>query len=274
MRYLICSFVLNWILFNSVWACPSGQLCDRHTDTAQGITAYLDNAKPFPITVSVDLTLINMAPIQPIPPAILIPAGQSRVLFRLQKQDRTRPWRWNYTYVYKNGSFQARHDESYSYALPFATGSRSLVIQGFNGTFSHFGESSYCVDWDLPTGSFIRAAREGVVVNLKEDSDQGGPDRSRFGNLANYVMIQHPDGTMGEYLHLQQNGSLVPLGLRVVRGQVIARSGNTGFSSGPHLHFCVTSPIDGRSRRSFPVVFETTEGPRITPIKGQVYTAR
>ncbi|MGB8169537.1 MAG: M23 family metallopeptidase [Chthoniobacteraceae bacterium] len=44
---------------------------------------------------------------------------------------------------------------------------------------------------------------------------------------------------MGEYLHLQKNGVLVKVGDEVQAGDLVARSGNTGCSTGPHLHFHV-----------------------------------
>jgi murein DD-endopeptidase MepM/ murein hydrolase activator NlpD len=67
------------------------------------------------------------------------------------------------------------------------------------------------------------------------------------------------DGALGEYLHLQKNGVLVKVGDEVQAGDLVARSGNTGCSTGPHLHFHVRQPLDGSTWRSVPVRFWTTE---------------
>src|SRR5690606_150933 len=61
----------------------------------------------------------------------------------------------------------------------------------------------------------------------------------RYGGRANYVRILHADGTMALYAHLKPEGVLVRVGQRVRQGQQIALSGNTGFSTAPHLHFVV-----------------------------------
>jgi murein DD-endopeptidase MepM/ murein hydrolase activator NlpD len=58
-------------------------------------------------------------------------------------------------------------------------------------------------------------------------------------NWGNAVRIRHPGGFASWYFHIQTNGVLVKVGDTVQRGQPIAISGNTGRTSGPHLHFQV-----------------------------------
>ncbi|MCO6717057.1 M23 family metallopeptidase, partial [Streptomyces sp. CHB19.2] len=55
----------------------------------------------------------------------------------------------------------------------------------------------------------------------------------------NFVRILHDDGTMSVYLHLQRGSIKVAEGQWVRTGQPLASSGNTGRSTGPHLHFVV-----------------------------------
>jgi murein DD-endopeptidase MepM/ murein hydrolase activator NlpD len=72
----------------------------------------------------------------------------------------------------------------------------------------------------------------------------------RFKNSANYVIVRHSDGTYGEYLHLQPNAAMVRLGETVQAGQPIAHSGNSGYSSRPHLHFGVFRIREDNTRES------------------------
>ena len=74
------------------------------------------------------------------------------------------------------------------------------------------------------------------MIDTKDDGNQGGPS-THFAKHANYVVILHSDGTTGEYYHLKYKGVAVSRGQSVQQGQLIGYSGNTGFSSLPHLHF-------------------------------------
>lgn len=96
------------------------------------------------------------------------------------------------------------------------------------------------MDFAVPVGSTVRSAASGVVTRV---GSQGA-----YGNT---VMVRHKDGTTALYAHLA--GSGVKAGQRVKAGQAIARSGNTGRSTGAHLHFEIRtrdrygSDIDPRS---------------------------
>ena len=130
--------------------------------------------------------------------------------------------------------------EDVVYALPMDEGSRWQVGQGFHGGFSHADEQNrYAVDLVVPTGTPILAARDGVVMQVESAFDRSGLNKEKYGERANLVRVLHDDGTMAVYAHLQENGVYVRVGERVTVGQQIAASGNTGYSSGPHLHFCV-----------------------------------
>ena len=95
----------------------------------------------------------------------------------------------------------------------------------------------------------------------------------KFQKCANFILIQHSDGTIGIYGHLKKGGNKVKVGDRVKAGDLIGLSGNTGFTNGPHLHFSVFKSKDGRERLSLPVKFQSTEHGAISLVSGESYTA-
>lgn len=134
------------------------------------------------------------------------------------------------------GRVDALHDNDYTYMSPLQPASEYRIVQGFNGKFSHSGASRYALDFAAPVGTPILAAREGIVIDTKDDGNKGGPT-PKFAKYANYVVILHSDGTTGEYYHLKHKGVAVTRGQNVQQGQLIGYTGDTGFSSLPHLHF-------------------------------------
>ena len=101
---------------------------------------------------------------------------------------------------------------------------------------------------------------------------RAGTDAKRDMSLANVVRILHDDGTYAIYAHLNWNSIRVRLGDHVQRGEYIADSGNTGFSSGPHLHFVVVRNA-GMSMSSIPVRFAGADASPVAPVSGQALTA-
>ena len=123
---------------------------------------------------------------------------------------------------------------AYRYAFAWRGGPFRLT-QGPNGSFSHTdSKSRYAMDIAMPEGTPIIAARSGVVVKTENEQVGRGSDAS-----GNFVRVQHDDGTQGVYLHLKQGSVSVHVGQPVAVGSALALSGNTGNSSGPHLHFVV-----------------------------------
>lgn len=149
-------------------------------------------------------------------------------------------------------------DTSYIYQLPFTLGKKSFMAQGYNGVFSHRGEFS--IDFKLKKGAPVLAARGGVVLRTKDDSDKGGISNKYIFD-ANYVIIRHEDGSEAGYWHLKHKGVAVSEGDTVQAGQVIGYCGSTGYSSGPHLHFWVYMYKDSRLY-TVPTRFMTPKGPR------------
>ncbi|MFI6015922.1 M23 family metallopeptidase [Streptomyces sp. NPDC051243] len=84
-------------------------------------------------------------------------------------------------------------------------------------------------DFAVPSGTQVVAAHGGTVVKA---GGNGAGDGPAYGNA---IVIKHGNGTFSQYAHLSRID--VKIGQVVKTGQNIARSGNTGNSSGPHLHF-------------------------------------
>ncbi len=147
-------------------------------------------------------------------------------------------------------------DTSVVYALPYPKGVAHFVIQGYKSKFSHKGRLN--LDFMMKKGSDVTAARAGVVVRVEERYTEGGVNKKYF-RFANQVIVAHSDGSLAMYAHLQHNGALVAVGDTVKQGQLIAKSGSTGYSALPHLHFAVWVPSGGR-RAELPTRFLTRGG--------------
>ena len=156
------------------------------------------------------------------------------------------------------------------YRLPIPVGESSLITQGNCGPFTHAGRHRYAYDFDLEVGRTLVAMRGGEVIELEESFVDF---EATAINQANFVRVQHADGTVADYVHLMHQGVLVDLGETVAAGQPIALSGVTGFTNGfPHLHLVVFACDDDCD--SVPVTFNNVAPPAPGGLQaGVVYTA-
>lgn len=146
---------------------------------------------------------------------------------------------------------------SYVYDLPYPTGTSYLMVQGYFTQFTHKRRAA--LDFKMPVGAVISAARDGVVLRIKKDGRQGGIRKSNRAH-ANYIVIQHADSSRAGYWHLKYNGVFVNVGDTVEKGQPIGLSGNTGYTYFPHLHFIVWGFDSNRKFTQIPTRFRTEEG--------------
>ena len=152
----------------------------------------------------------------------------------------------------------AQRPAPYAYALPYPYGQTFSVLQGFHGAFSHKGSNEYAVDFDCPVATPRARGAPGDGVVASNASAQGSGTTADYLDYkrTNFVIVLHDDGTLGEYMHLapsERRGQARPARRAATE---LALSGNTGFSSTPHLHFQVmTAGDDGiprpRSRSSW-----------------------
>ena len=223
----------------------------------------------------------NLEPAEATSGVVVLPAAESPnaqgpgvVLTTLAILDPTRPYHRAIALHERFGDPQAR-PTPYAYRLPYPAGKTFAVLQGFHGAFSHRGSNEYAVDFDCPVATRVLAARPGTVIASNAAAQGAGttPDFLEY-SRTNFVLVLHDDGTLGEYMHLAPSGIEVAPGQRVERGQELGLSGNTGFSSTPHLHFQVmTAADDGIAARSFPIRFAVAPDRIEAPVQGRAYPA-
>lgn len=210
----------------------------------QGSTTilYADNPELYPGSVSFTFELENMR-FSESPREVFVVPPQS-IKFKIGEITLAGngSYRFSYKYRLAMGDVNKKYDKNYVYDLPFQKGQTYKLFQGYNGKLSHMGENS--LDFTMPEGTEIVAAREGTVVEVVQQHNISCP-RQECEKYNNYIMILHPDGTFANYVHIKQNGAKFKPGDKVKKGDVIAYSGGVGWSSGPHLHFiCFTGGFD------------------------------
>jgi murein DD-endopeptidase MepM/ murein hydrolase activator NlpD len=194
-------------------------------------------------------------------------------LFPLERVRTSEPVQLEYGFQYLHGRPGAKHSPEQPYRLPYALASDFVVSQAFPDTVTHTDAANrHAVDFVMPIGTGVYAARAGVVIEVASDYFESGVDLAVDGPRANIVRIVHTDGTMALYAHLNWNSIRVVPGQRVARGEQLADSGNTGFSTGPHLHFVVQRNAGG-IMESVPIEFSGPGGGSLTVAKGDQPTA-
>ena len=216
---------------------------------AAGETLLVRNDLYAPVEIELRLDKVSNAAGAPDEPIRWVLPPRSKIrLVTLAPLEADKPLRYKPRLRYAMGDPRLQ-PLVYRYPLPWRGGPFKLT-QGANGRYSHFTpKGRYAMDIAMPEGTPILASRGGMVV--KTENHQSGRGNNPSGN---YVRILHDDGTMGVYLHLMRGSVSVREGQRVAAGTPIARSGNTGNSTGPHLHFVVQRNV-GLALESIPFNF-------------------
>jgi murein DD-endopeptidase MepM/ murein hydrolase activator NlpD len=273
-------FLLSFFLCASAWSEQDVvRVSDARLDAmSYAVRADYQPAVRGPVTLTVRLTLANMISSAPEPATVVLRNAGVRDLMRLRRADMESRWSFHYDWHWMYGDRDARHSDNSTYRLPLSFGVRSRVTQAFHGRFSHRGNEAYAVDFDLPEGTPVCAARKGWVVATRNDvttNVREKPPGSADGVPANHVVILHEDGTVGWYLHFRPGGVLTRIGRFVRDGDIVGLSGNTGLSQTPHLHFEVYKPADGYTRQTVPIRFAVKGRTDAVELQeGRVYEAR
>ncbi|MDI1251862.1 M23 family metallopeptidase [Thermomonas sp.] len=201
--------------------------------------AWADNRLTGPIEVLLSFTRSSNVHAEPALPArATVPAGGTVLVARLGADAPGRNGSFELSLRGVPGNPSAR-PQNVEY-LPPLRQPRSRIDQGFDGQFSHDDEENrYALDFAADIGTPVMAARAGTIMQVEADFSKAGLKKDTYSGRANFVRILHDDGSMALYAHLKTGGVLVRLGQKIETGQQIGLSGNTGFTTGPHLHFAV-----------------------------------
>ena len=234
---------------------------------------YIVNEYFGPVAVEIALSkALNVESFPPLPKRYVVHGPSEIRAVSLRPKEKGQRWGYRTEIRAMLGDPNAKHKPSQPYRVPFGIGKSFPISQGFNGSFTHNTPSSqYAVDIAMPEGTEIYAARDGKVMEVANDFFSGGA-QEKYMDKSNLIRILHDDGSMAVYGHLRLESARVTPGTRVKRGQKIGVSGNTGYSTGPHLHFAVQRNA-GVEMRSVPFEFAGENGTPVKPQENLVLTA-
>jgi murein DD-endopeptidase MepM/ murein hydrolase activator NlpD len=196
----------------------------------------------------------------------VIPPFTEQFVLQMEAAEPNKTWAYEWSYRFVPGEpVNTAQLGTPEIGLPFR-GGPFPVTQSFYGEASHkhYVEAHYAVDIAMPDGTPIVAVDDGVVTEVERDFSRSGWSEE-YADEANYVRVRHSNGAISVYAHLAADKVEVVPGQTVRRGQLLAYSGNTGFSTGPHLHF-VMQANGGKKLQSIPFRFRGHHAP---PVAGE-----
>jgi murein DD-endopeptidase MepM/ murein hydrolase activator NlpD len=247
------------IVSSSAFAdCRDDWICVNAVDQGGNVELRAKNLRDYPVTYTLRVRTNDFDVAGPKTVTRTLAPQESASVMMLNRADEHFKGQYRYFLEWTVGDKDAIHDDDHLYALPYAIGNSYRVLQGYGSRFSHTGLEAFAIDFDMPEGTPVHAARAGVVARVEESHSIG---------------CWEDDGTTGEYYHLQKDGALVEIGESVARGQKIGLSGNTGHTTMPHLHFAVYRATEWGNTQSIPVRFQSADGVVMRPRHGARYQA-
>lgn len=232
------------------------------------IIIFGDNNEYFPVSVELSLELKGMETSHRNGEILVL---QPRMMEQPLTTLRPEPGQsWKYRSAFKSffGDVHTeQYDSNHVYELPFPRGTSEFISQGYFGKLSH--QEEYALDFDLKEGTPVHAVRAGTVVKVVDHFNKSCPESSCL-EFNNFIIIQHDDGTYADYAHLKQNGAIVRAGDQVATGDPIGYSGNTGWTTGPHLHLTIFVPAVNK-RKTIPTLFRIGNDTSAQLMEGQIY---
>jgi hypothetical protein len=245
---------------------PRGLVCLKTVPLGdmEGFECWLNTSLPGDVTVTIDARLDNLESSAPFPLTEVLRGRSERKVAVLTPSKFGEPWQHYFDMSYRLGSRRAQPDPGLVYTLPFAPGRKVRVKQRF-----HTGEDEYGLDLVLSTGAPVMAARAGKVL----DMIQGGPGPQSEG-VGDSILIEHADGSVGQYFGLDSGAAETHVGADVKAGELIGHAGARGRAKEAWLHFGVYVPVDGTRWKSVPVRFETGASSPEVLVEKQEYERR
>lgn len=246
------------------------QVCVRLRDGRTGRTYYVVNAGPVLATVTLTFrSFHNLKPPLLARGERVVAAESTVALAHLDVIVRGAPVAAEASITIDLGASGTAPDEDYLYGIPFGGEVPRRLIQGFNGSDTHMEGMRYALDFAMPEGTPILAARGGTVVHVQDGFEKGGMDPDLL-QRANVVVVAHSDGTVASYGHLTP-GILVSVGDSVAEGDLLAYSGATGFAGQPHLHFHVGVRLLGDPGRTILIRLKDSDGRPVNLEEGSTF---
>ena len=241
-------------LANCAW-----RVCVTSVDTPSGRAYQAVNREPVPATIVLTFRSPgNLRPGAGLPIERVVPPESSAILVHMRTIVQDESVRARLTIAIDLGATTTEPDADHLYAVPFGGDFPRELTQGFGGSGSHLASMRYSLDFAMPEGTPVLAARAGRVLYLQDGFTEGGTDPDLL-EQANLVVVAHSDGTMASYGHLSR-GIPVSVGDTVAEGDLLGLSGATGFAGRPHLHFHVGQRMLRAPGRTIPVKLRDRQG--------------
>lgn len=252
------------------WAATTASAQDRYPVTVESLKegsthrVIARNGGRAPIQLTFSLaSSTNLRSSRAWPFVVVLHPGQTDEMVRVRPGDERQGYNFSYRYAVLLGDPQASPDPNARYRIPFENGRSFRVSQAPGGPMitHNDAQTANAIDVVMPEGTPIVAARAGFVIEIHEKSET----RADLAGRGNFVRIFHADATWADYAHLSRIASDLLPNARIDAGTLLGYSGNTGQSSGPHLHFHVQHNDRG-TVRSIPVRFHTRTQGVVTPV--------
>ena len=214
-------------------------------------TLVVQNAKHYPQVLKIDLFNDDNRN-EPVANALVTLPPNSKITERIKPiAGKTIKQSVYWYYVRGIGDFTKSEDAN-GYKIPFASDIQALICQ-----YPHGNDPA--IDFCVPKGTSVRAAKAGTVIWTVDEHGDGGPD-IKFAGKANLVEVVHDDGSRALYAHLQKGTITVKAGDVVFAGDIIGEVGISGQTSGPHLHFHVVKLNQSMQDTFIEPKFTTSDG--------------
>ncbi len=261
MKTFLFAFLI--LLYSVTFAQPAIEFSSQKTNN--GLSILASNPEYCAVSVKIKFNLKNLFSTKGNEFVIVIPAKTNHYAFvDLNKENDSNGFSYSYdvTSTFGDATIE-QYDTNYYYSLPFEKGNEYQVQQGYFGKYTH--QEVRALDIEMPLGTKVCAARKGIIITQIDDNKKHCADPSCV-NFNNYIDILHDDGTIANYSHLKYQSSRFKLGDVVDEGNVIAESDQTGYTSGPHLHFVVYLPAF-ENKKTLPTLFKINNGDEFALLK-------